>query len=163
MQERKIAFCFTQFEIINELGIPTGKIIDSKAPKEIDYNKMLCKRATFGCSTVMIDLTRLSNFSMSTLKTGQDYVSWLSILKKGIKAYLFDLNLSEYSIVAEVTHPRSFQSPDIYHHWCCDLHPRFHKKGYSFNFIFDNKRSLCIAPLNINNNFKDNSKFIKRN
>jgi hypothetical protein len=79
------------------------------------------------------------------------------------KLYLFDLNLSEYSIVAEVTHPRSFQSPDIYHHWCCDLHPRFHKKGYSFDFIFDNKRSLCIAPLNISNNFKDNPKFIKRN
>jgi hypothetical protein len=63
------------------------------------------------------------------------------------KLYYFDLNSSGYSIVAEVTHPRKFQSPDIYHHWCCDLHPRFHSEGYSFDLIFDNKRSLCIVPL----------------
>lgn len=99
MQENKIAFCFTPFEIINESGMLTEKIIDLNAPKEIDYFGMLCKKATFGCSTVMIDVAQVPSLRMSTLKTGQDYATWLSILKHGTKAHLLKECLTSYRIV----------------------------------------------------------------
>lgn len=99
MQENKIAFCFTPFEIINKSGIYTKKIIDMNAPQQIDYFGMLSKKATFGCSTVMIDVDQIPHFRMSTLKTGQDYATWLTILKNGAKAYLLKECLTSYRIV----------------------------------------------------------------
>ena len=65
------------------------------------------------------------------------------------RLYLFDAASNTYQILASVYHPKEFQSPDHEHHWGCDLHPRFHDGGYSFDLIFDSKRSICVAPLHL--------------
>ena len=93
-----ICFSFTAFTVINEKGEHSAKIIDLQAPGTIGYVDLLAKKATFGCSTVMIDLLQVPIFSMSTLRRGQDYVTWLSILKTGTTAHLLREPLTYYRI-----------------------------------------------------------------
>ncbi|WP_199426062.1 glycosyltransferase family 2 protein [Thermaerobacillus caldiproteolyticus] len=93
MQENDIAFSFTSYRIINEDGTETDKIIN--VPKEIDY-KGLLKNTIIGCLTVMLDVSKLCLVQMPNIRTRQDTALWLSILKKGYKAYGIQEPLSKY-------------------------------------------------------------------
>ena len=93
MQENDIAFSFTSYRIINEDGTETNKIIN--VPKEIDY-KGLLKNTIIGCLTVMLDVSKLGLVQMPNIRTRQDTALWLSILKKGYKAYGIQEPLSKY-------------------------------------------------------------------
>jgi teichuronic acid biosynthesis glycosyltransferase TuaG len=93
MQENDIAFSFTSYQIINEDGTETDKIIN--VPKEIDY-KGLLKNTIIGCLTVMLDVSKLGLVQMPNIRTRQDTALWLSILKKGYKAYGIQEPLSKY-------------------------------------------------------------------
>lgn len=100
MLSRGAGISFTAFNIINEHGMNKNKQIDLKAPSTIDYKGLLLKKATFGCSTVMIDKSIVGRIVMPNMRTGQDYATWLSILKKGFVAYLLRKPLSTYRIVS---------------------------------------------------------------
>lgn len=93
MQEKDVAFSFTGYEIINEDGIGTGKII--QVPKEIDY-KGLLRNTIIGCLTVMLDVDKLGVVQMPNIRTRQDTALWLSILKRGHKAYSIQEPLAKY-------------------------------------------------------------------
>ncbi|QSB49341.1 glycosyltransferase family 2 protein [Parageobacillus toebii] len=93
MQENDIAFSFTSYRIINEDGTETDKIIN--VPKEIDY-KGLLKNTIIGCLTVMLDVSKLGLVQMPNIRTRQDTALWLSILKKGYKAYGIQEPLAKY-------------------------------------------------------------------
>jgi teichuronic acid biosynthesis glycosyltransferase TuaG len=93
MQENDIAFSFTSYRIINEDGTETDKIIN--VPEEIDY-KGLLKNTIIGCLTVMLDVSKLGLVQMPNIRTRQDTALWLSILKKGYKAYGIQEPLSKY-------------------------------------------------------------------
>lgn len=99
MLETGIAISFTSYKIINEKGHNKHLSIDLLAPSTISYEELLVKKATFGCSTVMINKALIGNFSMPDLRTGQDYATWLSILKKGFSAHLLREPLTSYRIV----------------------------------------------------------------
>ncbi len=90
---------FTPFKVINEKGQDKGLVIDTLAPSPLNYHELLLKKATFGCSTVMVDRALVGNFKMPNLRTGQDYATWLSILKKGFSAHLLREPLTSYRIV----------------------------------------------------------------
>lgn len=100
MRERGVAFCFTAYEICNEGGEPSGQVVDMACPDEIRYTDMLAKRATLGCSTVMIDQSRAGPLQMPMIRTGQDYALWLKLLKAGWTAYRLPEVLTRYRIVA---------------------------------------------------------------
>ncbi|WNB92681.1 glycosyltransferase family 2 protein [Bacillus sp. NEB1478] len=93
MLENDIAFSFCQYRIINENGSHTDKLI--KIPEQIDYNGLL-KNTIIGCLTVMIDVEKTGKFKMPNLRTRQDFVLWLSILKKGFSAYGIQEELAYY-------------------------------------------------------------------
>ena len=93
-----IDFGFTGYQIIKEDGSPTGKVIDVADPSTFDYADMLAKRATLGCSTVMLRRSAIGDLRMPLLKTGQDYAFWLRILRQGTKAHLLPEVLSSYRI-----------------------------------------------------------------
>lgn len=95
-----IDFSFTAFQIVKEDSTLTDKIIDSKKQAPLDYKDMLKKKATLGCSTVMLRAERFPNLQMPLLRTGQDYATWLMILKSGTKAYLLPDALTRYRIVS---------------------------------------------------------------
>lgn len=98
MRKNNIAFSFTSYEVIDRHGVPSGKLIDCASKRVFNYKDMLAKKATLGCSTVMLNRLMVGNISMPSIRTGQDYALWLSILKKGLSAHLLPETLTFYRI-----------------------------------------------------------------
>lgn len=102
MNTNDIDFSFTSYELVNELGDRLNKVVDVKnTMSAYNYEDMLKKRATLGCSTVM--LRRDNNtfeFRMPNIRTGQDYAFWLKLLKSGRNAYLLRDVLTQYRITS---------------------------------------------------------------
>lgn len=93
-------FTFTAYEIINESAVSVGKVVDANQFSPISYKDMLKKKATLGCSTVMLRKNAISDLSMPLLRTGQDYAFWLKILKSGVVAVPYNKILMRYRIVS---------------------------------------------------------------
>jgi teichuronic acid biosynthesis glycosyltransferase TuaG len=100
MKDLGVAFSFTAYRIASEDGRDLGRFVDTGCPQSVDYEAMLKKRATLGCSTVIIDRSRIPNLQMPPLRTGQDYALWLSILRQGWRAYCLRTPLTTYRLVA---------------------------------------------------------------
>lgn len=98
MASRGAGFSFTAFQIMDAEGRPTGKYVDLGNRAQVGYEDMLRKKATLGCSTVILDRQFVTDVQMPPLRTGQDYATWLSILRNGHQAYCLDEPLSLYRI-----------------------------------------------------------------
>ena len=96
MIERNIGFSYTSYNVISENGIDLKKTV--RAPSEIDYDTLL-KNTIIGCLTVVIDRDIIKEINMPLIRTRQDWVTWLSILKRGYKAYGINIPLARYRIV----------------------------------------------------------------
>jgi teichuronic acid biosynthesis glycosyltransferase TuaG len=95
MRRNDYAFTFTGYELINQEGIPLNKQVS--APVKMTYHDLL-KNTIIGCLTVMIDREKVGSIQMPNLRTRQDLVTWLSILKQGFTAYGLDENLADYRV-----------------------------------------------------------------
>ncbi|WP_270669792.1 MULTISPECIES: glycosyltransferase family 2 protein [unclassified Aeromonas] len=93
-----IDFSFTAYELIDKNGLPLNKIIDKQEQYIFDYKGLLKKNATLGCSTVLLRREAFPDLSMPLIRTGQDYATWLKLLKNGTKAYLLPIPLTKYRI-----------------------------------------------------------------
>ncbi|WP_439839960.1 glycosyltransferase family 2 protein [Aeromonas caviae] len=98
MEEKRVNFSFTAYELIDESDLAMNKTVDSCHSGFFTYNDMLKKKATLGCSTVMLRRSAFKRISMPNIRTGQDYATWLGILKQGENAYLIDSVLTKYRI-----------------------------------------------------------------
>jgi len=80
MSINRIPISHTSYNIINELG----KKISTRELKKILYFQDILNSCDIGLSTVMIDLKFLkkNNLKFPKIKTKEDYVLWLKILKK---------------------------------------------------------------------------------
>jgi teichuronic acid biosynthesis glycosyltransferase TuaG len=94
-----IHFSFTAYDLIDEQGEPLNQSVDSNQSGSFSYEDMLKKKATLGCSTVMLRKSAFENISMPLLRTGQDYATWLKLLKTGNDAYLLNDILTSYRIM----------------------------------------------------------------
>ena len=92
MVKNNYGFTFTSYEYINEDGTFMNKVIHTK--NCVDYEKLLNGNC-IGCSTVVIDRNIVSSIHMPKVRH-EDYVTWLSILKSGHKAYGLEENLGYY-------------------------------------------------------------------
>jgi len=99
MRTNDASFSFTAYEICNVEGKPTGKHVDLNCPDTVNYFDMLLKRATLGCSTVMVDQSVTGPLEMPLIRTGQDYALWLQLLKKTGAAHRLPEVLTRYRIV----------------------------------------------------------------
>lgn len=99
MEENNIDFSFTAYELIDEQGNPTGQKVDTHLTGPVTYEDMLRKKATLGCSTVMLRRSAFEDISMPLIRTGQDYALWLKLLKTGVKAYPMNEVLTQYRIL----------------------------------------------------------------
>lgn len=95
-----IDFSFTAYRLISEDGEPLGKTVDEQSLESVDYEGLLRKKVTLGCSTVMLRRAWCGVVQMPLLRTGQDYATWLELLKDGREAFLLGTALSSYRIVA---------------------------------------------------------------
>lgn len=96
MKENDIAFSFTKYVRMTEDGKLTRAI--SKTPKRVGY-KQLMKHCVIGCLTVMIDREKIGEERMINIRTRQDYVYWLTLMKKGFDAYGLPEVLAKYRLV----------------------------------------------------------------
>lgn len=86
MNASNSCFSFTPYGVMDARSVVLPKVVDASSPHEISYKDLLKKTATVGCSTVIIDRSVVGDFSMPRIRTGQDYATWLQILKKGLCA-----------------------------------------------------------------------------
>jgi glycosyltransferase involved in cell wall biosynthesis len=99
MEKSNADFSFTAYELINERGIVTGQQIDTHLQGFVTYEDMLKKKATLGCSTVIVRANAFGVIKMPLLRTGQDYATWLKLLKQGKKAFPLTEVLTQYRIL----------------------------------------------------------------
>ena len=88
-------FCFTAIEMIDgDDRLIKGK---RKVKEEIDY-KFLLSNTMIPTSGVMIDRGIKGDFRIHIRRGGQDYATWLMLLRDGTKAYGIDEALVRYRI-----------------------------------------------------------------
>lgn len=98
LQKKRGGFCFTAIEMIDgDDKIIKGK---RKVKEEIDY-KFLLSNTMIPTSGVMVDRTIMGDFRMHLRRGGQDYATWLRLLRNGTKAYGIDEALVGYRIDGE--------------------------------------------------------------
>lgn len=95
----EVDFSFTAYELIDEFGKKLNQQVDNNQTGSFDYQDMLKKKATLGCSTVVLRRSGFSDISMPLLRTGQDYALWLKLLKTGKNAYVFNQIMGQYRIL----------------------------------------------------------------
>ncbi|MFD2628873.1 glycosyltransferase family 2 protein [Oceanobacillus kapialis] len=96
MQEKDIAFSFTKYVWMREDGTLTNAT--SKAPEKVNYNQLM-KHCVMGCLTVMLDKEKIGDLKMYNIRTRQDYVYWLHIVKRGHLAYGMPEVFAKYRLV----------------------------------------------------------------
>lgn len=99
VHQKGIKFSFTSFTQFRLAPDVDGKIIDPGPERYFSYQDMLHKRATLGCSTVMLVRDIVGSKRMPDLRSGQDYAFWLSILREGTSAYLIADSMTFYRIL----------------------------------------------------------------
>ena len=96
-----INFSFTSYELIDEIGNKLGKSVDNSQVGSFSYTDMLRKKATLGCSTVMLRVDSFRDLNMPLIRTGQDYALWLKLLKTGQRAFVLNETLTLYRILPD--------------------------------------------------------------
>jgi teichuronic acid biosynthesis glycosyltransferase TuaG len=100
MKKNKIPFSFTGFKIFSNKAKYLGKTVDTTQKGSFSYKDMLAKKATLGCSTVMLNKNSFKGLmQMPLIRTGQDYAFWLKLLKNtDERAHVIPLALTSYRI-----------------------------------------------------------------
>ncbi|MFT9055368.1 MAG: glycosyltransferase family 2 protein [Ethanoligenens sp.] len=95
MRDKGVGFTYTAIEMIDENGAPRR----GKRPvrEKVDYHYLL-SNTIIACSSVLIDREIVGDFRMPLVRKGQDFATWLSILRKGHMAYGLDEALVLYRV-----------------------------------------------------------------
>lgn len=107
MLEKEIGFSYTSYELIDQDGITKNKIIQTQGV--VDYKKYL-RNTIIGCGTVMIDRDIVGHFGMPINDTSDDMAAWLSILRRGFKAYPLDEVLLQYRVTGKSASSNKFKA-----------------------------------------------------
>ncbi len=99
MLDDDLDFSFTAYELVDESGVRLDKVVDGNQSRPLSYNDMLKKKATLGCSTVMLRKAAFKTIEMPLIRTGQDYGLWLRLLKTGKVAYPISSPLTQYRLM----------------------------------------------------------------
>ena len=95
MQENKVAFSYSAYELIDEEGQPLQKTIATAG--NLNHDAYL-RNTIIGCSTIMVDKEKVGEVTVPNFRTSEDTATWLNILKKDFLAYAIDEVLVSYRI-----------------------------------------------------------------
>ncbi|WP_347923203.1 glycosyltransferase family 2 protein [Pontimicrobium sp. SW4] len=95
MKSTKAAICFSSYELISEQGKPLNKIVE--ALPELTYQKQI-KCNYIGNLTGIYNVDILGKLYMPDIKKRQDWVMWLSAIKKGGPARGIKESLAYYRV-----------------------------------------------------------------
>lgn len=91
-------FCYTAIEMIDDDGNP----LKGKRPvKDVVNYRYLLTNTVIACSSVLIDRNITGDFRMPEVRKGQDFATWLSLLKKGLNAYGINEVLVRYRVAKD--------------------------------------------------------------
>ena len=93
MKREKIFFSHTSYEIINT----NNEVISFRKARKFSKVDDLLPSCDIGLSTVMIKRSILNGLKFPKLRTKEDFVLWLKLLKKGIKIYPLDQKLTKWT------------------------------------------------------------------
>lgn len=107
MKQKGSPFGYTAIEMIDE----TGKLIKEKRKvnETCDY-KFLLNNTMIATSTVIVDRKILGDFRMHLRRGGQDYATWLKLLRGGIVAVGIDEALEQYRVSSGSLSSNKFKS-----------------------------------------------------
>ena len=95
LKEKKGFFSYTAIEMIDA----DGRIVKKKRKvKETINYKFLLRNTMIATSTVIVDRTVLGDFRMPLRRGGQDYATWLMLLRNGTIAYGINEVLEQYRV-----------------------------------------------------------------
>lgn len=97
MNERECGFSFGNYIMISENG--ERHLAEVKVPASIGYRGLL-GNTIIGTLTVMIDRQKTGPVEMPNIRTSHDLALWLSMLKKGIRAYGVGETLGFYRVIS---------------------------------------------------------------
>lgn len=107
LKEKKGGFCFTAIEMIDgDDKVIKGK---RKVKEQIDYNFLL-SNTMIPTSGVIVDRCIKGDFRMHLRRGGQDYATWLRLLRDGSKAYGIDEALVGYRVDGKSLSSNKFDS-----------------------------------------------------
>lgn len=95
MAEKQYAFSFTRIHFIDAEGHVVKKNVP--IPEKIDYRHLL-RQTVIATSTVVINRRGIPNFTMPLRRGGQDYATWLMLLRHVDYAYGLNECLTAYRI-----------------------------------------------------------------
>lgn len=95
LKDKNGAFSYTAIEMIDD----NGKIVKKKrkVKDKVTY-KFLLKNTMIATSTVLIDRKIKGDFRMPLRRGGQDYATWLMLLRDGTVAYGINEALEQYRV-----------------------------------------------------------------
>lgn len=144
MKEKKTGFSYAAIEMIDE----NGKQIKSKRNiKETCDYKYLLRNTIIATSTVVIDRALLGDFRMPLRRGGQDYATWLMLLRNGEIAYGINEALCQYRVACGSLSSNKLKS--IKQVWEIQIEEEHVSKAYAmFNvikFIYNAFKKYYIA------------------
>lgn len=107
MKEKKSPFSYAAIEMIDEEG---KKIKGKRNIKETCDYKYLLHNTIIATSSVIVDRTVLGDFKMPLRRGGQDYATWLSLLRNGVVAYGVNETLVRYRVGSNSLSSNKFKS-----------------------------------------------------
>ena len=96
MIEKNVSFSFCNIIVFDEIKNLYYLPKESNKVSIVTFNDLLFHNL-IGTSSVLMDVSKLNKFEMPLMKSGQDYATWLLILRKGIFAYGLRKNLVIYT------------------------------------------------------------------
>ncbi|MBI9052574.1 MAG: glycosyltransferase family 2 protein [Bacteroidales bacterium] len=93
MEDSQTPISFTGYTIMDEPLIKSKSIIN--VPQSVDLKEYL-KTTIIGMSTAIINRDIVGEFKLSSIRTRQDGVLWIELLKKGYTAIGLNMQLTKY-------------------------------------------------------------------
>jgi glycosyltransferase involved in cell wall biosynthesis len=106
--KKDAAVVYSYYEKIDHNGVRNNRII--RAPLSVNY-KQLLKGDVIGCLTGMYSVNKLGKIYFLHERCGEDYILWLSILKKGYTAYAVPKVLALYRVGHSSISSNKLQTP----------------------------------------------------
>lgn len=107
LEEKDGAFSFTAIEMIDDNGEIVKK--KRKVKEKVTY-KFLLHNTMIPTSSVIIDRNKTGDFTMPLRRSGQDYATWLQLLRDGTIAYGINEALVQYRVGHKSLSSNKFKS-----------------------------------------------------
>jgi teichuronic acid biosynthesis glycosyltransferase TuaG len=95
MQKNNFPISFTSYKLVDESGEDLNRTIPVKI--SVDYDSYL-KNTIIGMCTSMVNTNITGPLQFKNIRTRQDTYLWITLLKKGFKAYGLDTVLASYRV-----------------------------------------------------------------